>query len=227
MVADDPKVFIFDLDGVITDTSEFHYLAWKKLASEIGIQIDRNFNEQLKGIGRIESLNRILELDQTNKQRTADELEALATRKNMHYQELINSLGSANILPGIETLLKEIRANNIKIALGSSSRNAKAVLEQLGLIQYFDYLVDAAKVTKGKPNPETFTTAADYFNIPYDQCVGIEDAASGVEALNQAAMFSVGVGDVAYLGEADYVVRDTSQLNFSEIIRKYQQWMAV
>lgn len=224
-MADYPKIFIFDLDGVITDTSEFHYLAWKKLANEIGIEIDRNFNEQLKGIGRIESLKQILELDSTNKQRTTDEQEALATRKNIYYQSLIHSLGSANILPGIEILLKEIRTNNIKIALGSASKNAKAVLEQLGLIQYFDYLVDAAKVTRGKPDPETFTTAADYFNIPYNQCVGIEDAASGIEALNKAAMFSVGVGDVAYLGDADFVVSNTSQLNFSEIIRKYQQWL--
>ncbi|MEB5469784.1 beta-phosphoglucomutase [Virgibacillus pantothenticus] len=161
-MADYPKIFIFDLDGVITDTSEFHYLVWKKSANEIGIQIDRNFNEQLKGIGRIQSLKRILELDQANRQRTADELEALATRKNMHYQELIHSLGSTNILSGIERLLKEIRANNIRIALGSASRNARVVLEQLGLIQYFDYLVDAAKVTRGKRDPETFTTAADY-----------------------------------------------------------------
>lgn len=226
-MADYPKIFIFDLDGVLTDTSEYHYLAWKKLANEIGIQIDRNFNEQLKGIGRIESLKRILELDPMNKQRTADELEVLATRKNIHYQELIHSLGPANILPGIERLLEEISANNIRIALGSASRNAKAVLKQLGLIQYFDYLVDAAKVTRGKPDSETFTTAADYFHIPYNQCVGIEDAASGIEALNKATMFSVGVGDVAYLGDADYVVGNTSQLNFLEIIRKYQQWLTL
>ncbi len=225
MIANYPEVFIFDLDGVITDTSEFHYLAWKKLASEIGIQIDRKDNEQLKGISRIESLKRILTLDKTNTEWTADELDALATRKNKYYQELIHSLGSANILPGIETLLKEIRANHLKIALGSASRNAKGILEQLGLTQYFDYLVDAAKVIKGKPDPETFITAADYFNIPCNLCVGIEDAASGVEALNKAAMFSIGVGDVAYLREADYVVRDTSLLDFSEIVRKYQQWM--
>ncbi|MFB1052014.1 beta-phosphoglucomutase [Paraliobacillus sp. JSM ZJ581] len=219
-----PKAFIFDLDGVITDTSEYHYLAWKKLAAEIGIQIDRDFNEQLKGIGRMESLKRILALDISKEQRTTEEIEELATRKNTHYQELIQSINGSNILPGIEDLLIKVRENNIKIALGSASRNATFVLEQLGLIQYFDYIVNASKVSKGKPDPETFTTAADYFKLPYEACVGIEDATSGVDALNKANMFSVGIGDKTYLAKADYIVSNTSHLDFTEIVKRYKQW---
>ena len=224
MMENYPKAFIFDLDGVITDTSEYHFSAWKKLAEEIGIHIDRDFNEQLKGIGRMESLKRILALDISNEQRTTEEIEELATRKNMHYQELIQSINESNILPGIEALLIKIRENNIKIALGSASRNATFVLERLGLTQYFDYIVDAAKVSKGKPDPETFTTAADYLKLPYEVCVGIEDAASGIEALNKANMFSVGVGDKTFLAEADYIVSDTSHLEFTEIVKRYKQW---
>jgi beta-phosphoglucomutase len=219
-----PKAFIFDLDGVITDTAEFHYLAWKQLADELGITIDQDFNEQLKGISRMESLERILALDPSKQSITSREKEELATKKNDHYKELIQSINSTNILPGIENLLKEIKANNLKIALGSASKNAPVVLELLGLTEYFDYIVDASKVTKGKPDPETFTTAADYLNLPYDACIGVEDAAAGVEAINKAAMFSVGVGEVKHLAEANYVVDDTSLLHFEEIIKRYRDW---
>ncbi|GGA71521.1 beta-phosphoglucomutase [Ornithinibacillus halotolerans] len=219
-----PKAFIFDLDGVITDTSEFHYLAWKKLADEIGIKIDREFNEKLKGISRMESLDLILALSPSNNNLSADEKERLASKKNEHYQELIQSINATNILPGIEVLLKEIRRNNIKIALGSASKNATEVLKQLGITEYFDFVVDASTVTKGKPDPETFTTAADRLHIPYEACVGVEDAKAGVEAINKAEMFSVGVGEIKHLGDAKYVVQDTSELVFEEIVKRYNDW---
>lgn len=222
-----PKAFIFDLDGVITDTSEYHYLAWKKLADELGIKINQEFNEQLKGIGRIQSLERILELAPSKQQYTTAEKEKIANRKNEYYQELIKTINSSNILPGILVLLEKVRGNNIPIALGSASRNAPIVLELLGLSEYFDYLVDASKVTNGKPHPETFTTAADYFNLAYDTCVGIEDATAGVEALNNANMFAVGVGDMKYLAAADYVVENTSLLSFKEIVKNYSDWESV
>ncbi|ALC91686.1 beta-phosphoglucomutase [Bacillus sp. FJAT-18017] len=216
-----PKAFIFDLDGVITDTAEFHYLAWKKLAEQLGITIDRDFNEQLKGISRMDSLERILALNPALKDMPQEEKEKLAYQKNEHYKNLIKLIKPEDVLPGIEELFKKLKENHIKIAIGSASKNAPVVVEQLGLTHYIDYIVDAAKVKKGKPDPETFTTAADYLNIPYDECVGLEDAAAGIQAINQAGMFSVGIGDKEHLSAADYLVGDTTQLDLEEILKQY------
>ncbi|SET00301.1 beta-phosphoglucomutase [Oceanobacillus limi] len=218
-----PKLFIFDLDGVITDTAEFHYLAWKKLAEELGVTFDRQFNEQLKGISRMESLERILALNPALSL-TEEDKEQRAHDKNEYYKNLIASIDGEHTLPGIENLLKEIQGSGIKIALGSASKNASMVLEKLGLTNYFNYIVDAAKVSKGKPDPETFTTAADTLGIAYSDCIGVEDAAAGVEAINKAGMFSVGVGSSDHLAAADYIVEDTAKLNFEEIVRQYVSW---
>ncbi|RKQ32512.1 beta-phosphoglucomutase [Oceanobacillus halophilus] len=217
-----PKAFLFDLDGVITDTAEFHYLAWKQLAKELGVTFDREFNEQLKGISRMDSLEKILALNPSLKDLPVEEKERLATKKNDHYKDLIQKLTPQDILPGIKDLLKDLQNQQIKIALGSASKNAPMVLERLELTHYFDYLVDAAKVSKGKPHPETFTTAADYFNIDYKDCVGVEDAESGVQALNDAGMFSVGVGNE--LTEADYLVEKTADLKLENILEQYSKW---
>jgi beta-phosphoglucomutase len=216
-----PKAFIFDLDGVITDTAEFHYLAWKKLAEELGITIDREFNEQLKGVSRMDSLERILALNPSLINMPQEEKEKLAFQKNEHYMELITTIKPENILPGIEELFINLKENHIKIAIGSASKNAQRVLELLGLTHYIDYIVDAAKVTKGKPDPETFTTAADYLNIPYGECVGLEDAAAGVQAINQAGMFSVGIGDKEHLSAANYIVSDTTLLDLDDILKQF------
>jgi len=215
-----PKAFIFDLDGVITDTAELHFLAWKKLAKELGIEIDREFNEKLKGISRMESIELILALDDSL-QLSEEEKVKYVTQKNEHYKELINTIDPTYILPGIEGLIKEIVSRDINIALGSASKNAPTVLERLGLTKYFDYIVDAAMVKKGKPDPETFTTAADHFAIPYQDCVGVEDATAGVEAIKSAGMFAVGVGSNQQLKKADYLVEETNQLNFEKIVTDF------
>ncbi|QFF99148.1 beta-phosphoglucomutase [Psychrobacillus glaciei] len=218
-----PQAFIYDLDGVITDTAEFHFFAWKKLADGLGVSIDRQFNEQLKGISRMDSLEQILKLNSSLVRFTKEEKVNLANQKNVYYLELIESINSTNILPGIECLLKKNKELNIKVALGSASKNAVQVLNQLGLTKYFDFIVDASKVKKGKPNPETFTTAADHLGIPYSSCIGIEDAAAGIEAINEANMFSVGVGTIEHLSHADYLVGDTSKLVFEEIVKRYKE----
>ncbi|MDN5708236.1 MAG: beta-phosphoglucomutase [Planococcus sp. (in: firmicutes)] len=223
-MAKSPELVIYDLDGVITDTAEFHYLAWKNLAEQLGILIDRNFNEQLKGISRMDSLDRILELGSSAKPFSYEEKVELATRKNNYYLELIEAITPDHILPGIKNLLQENGEANIKIALGSASKNAPLILEKLGLSHYFDYVVDADKVKKGKPDPETFTAAADALGVSYSNCIGIEDAAAGVEAVNQANMFSVGVGDRAHLAHAHYLVNETSELDFQKIIQQFQKW---
>lgn len=218
-----PKAIIYDLDGVITDTAEFHFVAWQKLAAELGISIDRHFNEQLKGISRMDSLDLILELDSSEKHYSDDEKVQLATQKNEYYLGLIEAVSPAHILPGIEVLLKANREAGVKIALGSASKNAPALLEKLGLVSYFDFIVDASQVKKGKPDPETFTTAADTLGIDYKDCIGIEDSAAGIESINKAGMFSVGVGDKNHLANADFLVADTSELVFEEIITEYQK----
>lgn len=222
-MAQSPKLFIYDLDGVITDTAEFHFSAWKKLAEELGITIDRQFNEQLKGINRMDSLDRILALGSSPAELSYDEKVELATRKNGYYLELIEAINPDHILPGITDLLKKNKEAGIKIALGSASKNAPRILDKLELSGYFDYVVDAAQVEKGKPDPETFTTAADGLKIAYQDCIGIEDAAAGVEAVNRANMFSVGVGDEAHLAHADYLVKETSELIFEEIIQQFHK----
>ena len=223
-MAQEPKLFIYDLDGVITDTAEFHYLAWKKLADEIGIPIDRKFNEQLKGISRMDSLDRILDLAPSATALSSEEKIRLASRKNAHYLELIEAINPDYILPGINLLLQQNKEAGIRTALGSASKNAPRILEKLGLGDYFDYVVDAGQVEKGKPDPETFTVAADALQVAYEDCVGIEDAAAGVEAINRANMFSVGVGDTAHLAHADYLVNETSELDFQQIIERFHEW---
>lgn len=220
-MAHTPKLIIYDLDGVITDTAEFHYLAWKKLAEELGISMNRHFNEQLKGINRMDSLDRILELADFPLTPSAAEKVELAARKNAYYLELIEAINPDHILPGINALLEDNKQAGIKIALGSASKNAPRILEKLELSDRFDFVVDAAEIKNGKPDPETFTAAADALAVDYHDCIGIEDAAAGVEALNRAGMFSVGVGDRAHLAHADYLVENTSQLIFAEILEQF------
>lgn len=218
-----PKLFIFDLDGVITDTAEFHYLAWKQLAEELGITIDREFNETLKGVSRMDSLERILALKPSLKDMPLEEKERLAAKKNDHYLQFIQTITPEHVLPGIIKLLDNIKENNIQIALGSASKNAPMVLKYLHVTDYFDYVVDAAKVKRGKPDPETFTTAADHFGIPYAECIGLEDSQAGIEAINRAGMYSVGIGPESSLSEANYLVPRTEDLDFHKIIEEYKK----
>ncbi len=215
------KAVIFDLDGVITDTASYHYKAWKKLAASLGIEIDEQFNEELKGISRMESLERILSKGNKLEQYSQEEIEKLADQKNEEYKELINGLTSADILPGILPFLEELQANAIKIALASASKNAPFILEKLEINQYFDTIVDPASLKKGKPAPEIFLKAAEQLDVPYADCVGIEDAPAGVEAINAASMVSIGIGSCSQLGNADLVLSTTEKLKYETV---HQAW---
>ncbi|OEG00139.1 beta-phosphoglucomutase [Vulcanibacillus modesticaldus] len=213
------EAVIFDLDGVITDTAEYHFLAWKKLADKIGVPFDREFNEKLKGIGRLESLELIL--NQGNKKLTEQEKLELAKEKNEYYLELIQGITPANLLPGILPLLKELKENGIKIALASASKNAKTVIDKLQIKEYFDYVVDAAKIKKGKPDPEIFMTAAEELNLPYQNCIGIEDAEAGILAIKAAKMMAIGVGKTDSMKEADLIVKDTDELTLELLKQRF------
>ncbi|MNO17896.1 Beta-phosphoglucomutase [compost metagenome] len=220
-----PQAFIFDLDGVLTDTAEFHFLAWKRLGAELGIEVDRELNEQLKGVSRLQSLERILAAAPASPVLGPAELERLAARKNAHYTTLIAGITPNDILPGIGTLLQELRAAGMKLAVGSASRNAPFVLERLELAGAFDYVVDAGKIKHGKPDPETFMDAGDFLDIPCGACIGVEDSSAGIEAIQRAGMFAVGIGSAQALGMADYLVPATDHLHMDNILAAYSGWM--
>ncbi len=214
------KGFIFDLDGVITDTAKYHYIAWKELAAEIGIEIDLKFNEQLKGISRMDSLERILTLGNKNDAYTEVEKEALATKKNTHYVQLLQSLTPDDLLPGVKTFLDEAKAKNIPCAIASASKNAPFILDKLGVMQDFDTIVDPATLKRGKPDPEIFIQAALALGIEPAEAVGFEDAQAGIDGIKAAGMYAVGVYSGEELHGADVIVEKLTDLNIDELLAK-------
>ncbi|MCY8150003.1 beta-phosphoglucomutase [Bacillus paralicheniformis] len=217
------KAVIFDLDGVITDTAEHHYLAWKHTAEQIGIEIDRSFNERLKGIDREQSLNTILIHGGAAGTYREAEKQEIMRRKNQYYQQLIQNLTPHDLLPGIAGLFAELKRENVSIALASSSRNAPAILQRLGLMDEFHAVVDPAALARGKPDPEIFLTAAALLGVPPSQCAAIEDAEAGIAAIKSAGMFAVGVGDETSLSGADLIVPDTNELTFELLKEGWQR----
>jgi beta-phosphoglucomutase len=216
------KAFIFDLDGVITDTAELHYLAWKKLADSLNMYFDKEQNEALKGVSRIGSLEIILKNNGKLDCYTQEEKEAMADKKNIYYKELVETLTEKDILPGIKELLTDIRAKGYKTAIASVSKNAPRVLERIGLMNYFDVIADAAKVKRSKPDPEIFLTCAEQLSIDPRDCVGIEDSQAGIEAIHSAGMFSVGINVTVISQEPDLVLKSTSELDLNNIKTNFE-----
>lgn len=206
------KAVLFDLDGVITDTANYHFLAWEKLARRIGIAIDRTFNEQLKGVSREESLRRILKHGGLETAFTTDEFAQMAADKNKNYVEMIQAVSPQDVYPGILSLLKALRRHNIKIALASASKNGPFLLEKMALTQYFDAIADPAKVAESKPAPDIFLAAAAGVKVPIQETIGIEDAAAGIAAIKAAHALPIGVGDADILGADIAIVSNTSEL---------------
>lgn len=217
------KAFIFDLDGVITDTAEFHFSAWKKLADKLGIAIDRQFNEQLKGVSRMESLERIIALSDHPNLYTTKEKATFATEKNTHYQQLITQLSPKDILPGINELIMTMKKEGYLLGIASASKNAKSVLQSLGLYDIFDTVADISSVRDSKPAPDIFLLAAKNLGVKPSECIGIEDAESGIISIQRAGMFAVGVGDVESLQHADYYVQSTKHLFVDQMIAAWGQ----
>lgn len=206
------KGVIFDLDGVITDTAKLHYIAWKNLANSIGIDIDEEFNESLKGISRTDSLIRILEYGGVRDKYSDQDIKILTDKKNDEYVKLLEGLTKEDILPGIENFIKELRDNNIKIGLASVSKNASRILEILGLLDQVDFIADPAKVEKSKPAPDIFIESARGIGLVIDQVFGIEDSQAGVEAMRACKMRSVGIGV-----DADLRLETTQDLSLEKI----------
>ncbi|MBC1864058.1 beta-phosphoglucomutase [Listeria welshimeri] len=205
------KGVVFDLDGVITDTAHYHYLAWKKTAESIGIEFDEAFNENLKGVSRIDSLLLILKKDGRENDFTEEQIETLAAEKNEFYVSLLQEITPTDVLPGIKELIVDLKKQNLKCAIASVSKNARTVLNALEMEQAFDYIVDAAKITKSKPDPEIFVEACRGLGLETAEVVGIEDAQAGIEAINAAGIISVGVG--SGLSDADMTVKNTGLLD--------------
>lgn len=203
--------FIFDLDGVIVDTAKYHYLAWKELAGELGFDFPIHYNERQKGVSRMASLEVVLEAGGIEGL-TREEKEALAERKNKRYLEMIERLDASHILPGMEEFLKQIRKDGCLTALGSASKSGEMILEKLGLRSYFDVIVDGRLVSKAKPDPEVFLTAARLLGLPSECCIVVEDAKAGIEAARAGSMHCIGIGEEEELGAADKVFKNTAQL---------------
>ncbi len=212
------KALIFDLDGVLTDTAKYHYLAWKKLADELGFYFDEEINELLKGVSRINSFEIILQKNNATDKFSSDEKETLANKKNEYYKEMIEQLTPNDILDGILPFINEARNNGVKCAVASISKNAQRVLELLKISDMFDYIADAALVKKPKPDPEIFLTCANALGFKPNECIGIEDAQAGIESIHGAGMLSIGINVAVTSIEPDIVLGSTSELRFKEII---------
>ncbi|UOR13614.1 beta-phosphoglucomutase [Halobacillus amylolyticus] len=209
------EAVVFDLDGVITDTAHYHYLAWKQLADELGIPFDEDFNENLKGVSRVESLTLILANGNQSDAYTDSEIEDLASQKNEYYKQLIQQLTPEDILPGMKELIEEIRSESIPVGLASVSKNAQTVLHALEIEHLFDYCADVAKIKQSKPDPEIFLTVCEALEADPAQSIGVEDAKVGVQSIQGSGMYAVGVG--SYLEQADLMVNETTELSWTQI----------
>lgn len=205
------KGFIFDLDGVIVDTAKYHFLAWRKLANSLGIDFSETQNEQLKGVSRVSSLEKILSWG--NISISEDKFMELMAKKNDDYLEHINTMDEEEILVDVPKILNHLKDNNQPISLGSASKNARTILKKVGLYNTFDAIVDGNDVSKAKPDPEVFLIAAKHLNIKPENCIVFEDSVAGVKAANIANMISIGIGEEEILGEADYVFKDFTQIS--------------
>jgi beta-phosphoglucomutase len=209
------KAAIFDLDGVIVDTAHYHYLAWKQLANELGINLTLEDNERLKGVSRMRSLDIILEIGSV--QLDPRQKEILADKKNSWFIDYIEQMQPSEVFPGVTDLIKELRRKGIKVGLASSSKNAPRVLDLLQIRPLFDVIVDGTMIIHSKPDPEIFLLASQKLALDPAECVVFEDAEAGVEAAVRAGMKCIGVGDVAHLKMANRVIKKTADFSFDDL----------
>ncbi|MCH2082850.1 MAG: beta-phosphoglucomutase [Saprospiraceae bacterium] len=214
------KACIFDLDGVIVDTAKYHFIAWRKLANELGFDFTEKENEKLKGVSRMGSLNLILEWGGIKMEE--DKKVEWATKKNEWYKEHILDMGEEEILPGVRQFLNELKAKNIQYALGSASKNAAAVMNKIGLTEEFVTIIDGTKTTKGKPDPQVFQMGAEAMGVQAEECIVFEDAAKGVQAALNGNFYAVGVGSPESLGAAHMVISGFEGLTFDQVLQGIQ-----
>lgn len=209
------RAFIFDLDGVLTDTAEYHYRAWKRLADELGLSFTREDNEHLRGIPRRESLMHLLQ----GRVYPEEEIQAMMARKNDYYLQCVKEIAPQDVLPGAKELLEELRAAGYKIALGSASKNAAEVIGRLGLRPLLDAISDGHSVERQKPAPDLFLHAAQQLGLAHDECVVVEDAAAGIEAAKAGGFRSVGLGPRQRVGSADAIFASLSGVHLADLLK--------
>lgn len=206
---------IFDLDGVLVDTAKYHFKAWKRLTDKLGIDFTEDDNERLKGVSRMASLEIILEIGNME----PDERKKLeyATLKNNWYIEYISKMTPSEILPGCVQFIRELKNANIRIAIGSASKNTPMILERVGIQEMFDAVADGNNITKAKPDPEVFLKAAEMVGIKPENCVVFEDAVAGVQAALNAGMKCIGIGSPEVLTKAHFVVPGLYEMNIEKL----------
>jgi beta-phosphoglucomutase len=210
------KACIFDLDGVIVDTARYHFLAWKRLADDLGIHFTESDNERLKGVSRMASLEIILELGNIKPDNARKE--ELASLKNQWYVDYIKRMKPEEILPGVREFINELKHANISVALGSASKNTPLILERVNLKNLFDAVADGNNVTKAKPDPEVFLKAAEMLGVNPENCVVFEDAVAGVQASLNAGMKCVGIGSAEILSGAHLVIKGLFEMNLGKLV---------
>ncbi len=212
------KAFLFDLDGVITETSKQHFEAWKIIADEIGINIDLEFNEKLKGVSRRVSFNRILERGNALDKYSEEEINRFMDRKNEIYKNLIEGLKPKDAFPGVPELFMAIKEKGLKILICSASYNAPSILRSLDLEKFVDYIVSPDEIERGKPYPDIFLKGAEKFGLTSNECIGVEDAEAGIQAIKDANMYAIGIGNKEILRKADLVLESIGKIDLSDFI---------
>ena len=215
------KACLFDLDGVVVDTARYHYIAWGKIASELGFNFSETDNERLKGVSRMASLDILLEVGHIKMDPLQKQL--LAERKNNLYVSYINGMTPDEILPGVIEFLDELRSRGILIALGSASKNAMAILDKIKITEKFDAVIDGNKVSLAKPDPEVFLKGAAELGVSPESCLVFEDAQAGIDAARNAGMHIIGIGQKENLKNADFVIPGFQNFNFNELSALYFQ----
>ncbi len=210
------QAFILDLDGVLTDTAEYHFRAWKRIADEENIPFTREDNEQLRGVSRRRSLEILL--GDHRQHYTESEMQEMMDRKNGYYQEMLRQITEDDFLPGAQALIDNLRERGLKIAIGSASKNTKTVLRQLGILDFFDVIADGHSVRRGKPAPDLFLYAAAKMEVDPADCVVVEDAQSGVTAALESGMVAVGIGPEERVGKAHFRYDTTADIKIAEIL---------
>jgi beta-phosphoglucomutase len=206
--------FIFDLDGVLTDTAEYHYLAWKRLTDEEKLPFSRSDNEQLRGVSRRASLELILK----GHERSEAQMQLLMDRKNSYYRAYLEGISSDDLLPGALALLQKLLARQYRLALASASRNAKTVVNRLGIEPYFEVIADGNSVQKTKPAPDLFLYAARQLSLPPQACLVVEDAEAGITAAKAAGMATIGIGPPERVGAADHLYPSVAAIKLEEVL---------
>lgn len=208
------KALILDLDGVICDTAHFHFNAWKRLAAEYGFELTEAHNESLKGVSRQDSLRKILEWAQTEIEPT--QFDRDLSRKNEWYLEMVAEMSVNDRLPGTSHFIEQAQAKGIPLALGSASKNARTVLDKIALSEAFGAIVDASQISRGKPDPETFVTAAQLLGVKPNECIVFEDSAAGIQAALKGGMRAIGIGQPQDLPGAELYLNNLGEYNFAD-----------